>query len=218
MQDLTLLEKLAVWFLPVLFAITVHETAHGWAAEKLGDKTARRLGRISLNPVKHIDPVGTLLVPGLLLAFGGFLFGWAKPVPVTYENLRRARRDAALVAAAGPGANLLMALLWTAVAWAGLRIPGLEPGIRQGLAWMGVAGLQINVVLMVLNLLPIPPLDGSKVVGSLLPPRLEYQYTRIEPFGFVILLVLLVTGLLSRLMGGPVSAIMQAIGALFGIR
>lgn len=210
------MQKLAIWVLPVLFAITLHEVAHGWMAEKLGDKTARRLGRISLNPVRHIDPMGTVLVPLLLFFAGGFLFGWAKPVPVTWENLRQPKRDMALVAAAGPAANLLMGFGWALLAKLALA-SSLSPSVAQGLVMMGIAGLQINIVLMVLNLLPLPPLDGSRIVSSLLPPGPERSYSRIEPYGIVILLALMITGVLGKLLIPPVLAIMRSIGHILGI-
>lgn len=218
MTDLTSeFQRLAVWVLPVLFAITLHEVAHGWIAEKLGDKTARRLGRITLNPVKHIDPVGTVLVPLLLFFTSGLIFGWAKPVPVTWENLKRPKRDMALVAVAGPGANLLMALAWALLAKSAAGMPALSPTAAQGLVWMGLAGLQINIVLMVLNLLPLPPLDGSRIVSGLLPPGPERAYSRIEPYGIVILLVLMVTGILGKLLIPPVLAIMRAMVRMLGL-
>lgn len=210
------MQKLAVWVLPVLFAITLHEVAHGWAAEKLGDKTARRLGRISLNPIRHIDPVGTVLVPLLLFFAGGFIFGWARPVPVTWANLRQPKRDMALVAAAGPTANLLMGFGWALLAKLAAEA-SLSPTLAQGLVMMGIAGLQINIVLMVLNLLPLPPLDGSRIVSSLLPPGPERAYSRIEPYGIVILLAMMVTGILGKLLIPPVLAIMRSIGHILGI-
>ncbi|HEX5515871.1 MAG TPA: site-2 protease family protein [Gammaproteobacteria bacterium] len=218
MDDLALqMQRLAIWVLPVLFAITLHEVAHGWAAERLGDKTARRLGRISLNPIRHIDPVGTVLVPLLLFFTSGFIFGWAKPVPVTWENLRRPKRDMALVAVAGPGANLLMAIGWALLAKLAAGAASLSPTMAQGLVLMGLAGLQINIVLMVLNLLPLPPLDGSRIVSGVLPPGPERAYAQIEPYGIVILLLLMVTGVLGKLLIPPVLAIMRAIGHVLGI-
>lgn len=218
MPELSIIEKLAVWVLPVLFAITVHEVAHGWIAEKLGDKTARRLGRITLNPVRHIDPIGTVALPLLMLLLpGGFVFGYAKPVPVSWENLRKPKRDMALVALAGPGANLLMAGLWGLAMKLALWWPALPPGPARGLVLMGFAGIQINVVLLVLNLLPLPPLDGSRVVMGVLPDRIGYSYSRIEPYGFIILLGLLFTGVLSYLLNWPVSAMIRGVLSLVGI-
>lgn len=196
MQELTLIQQLAIWALPVLFAITVHEVAHGWVANHYGDPTARMMGRLTLNPIKHIDPVGTILVPGLMLFMGGVVFGWAKPVPVNHENLKDPRRHMMLVAVAGPGANLLMAVLWVFVIWLGVSIASVNQSVGIGVVAMGQAGIIINIVLMVLNMVPIPPLDGSRVVSGLLPPKLEWRYNQIEPYGLIIVLVLLVTGIL----------------------
>ncbi len=201
MPEFNLIQKLAVWALPVLFAITLHEVAHGWMARRLGDPTAMMLGRLSLNPLRHIDPIGTVLVPALLLALGGVIFGWAKPVPVTWENLRHPRRDMALVGLAGPVANLLMAVAWALLLKLSfaLSAQGLE-WVAVPLAYMAAAGITINVILMALNLLPLPPLDGSRVVAGFLPPRWAEAYGRIEPYGFLILLTLLVTGILGRVL------------------
>lgn len=210
--------KLAIWVLPVLFAITLHEVAHGWIAERLGDKTARRLGRISLNPVRHIDPIGTVLVPLMLFFTGGLIFGWAKPVPITWENLRRPKRDMALVAVAGPGANLLMAIGWALLAKLAVSLPVLSPSAAQGFMSMASAGVWINIVLMVLNLLPLPPLDGSRVVSGVLPPGPERAYSRLEPYGIFILLGLMITGILGKLLIPPALAIMHAIAQVVGLR
>ena len=197
MQELNSLQVFAVAILPVLFAITVHEVAHGWVAKQLGDPTAQRLGRLTLNPVKHIDPVGTLLVPGLLLLLkSGFLFGWAKPVPVTWENLRHPKRDMIFVAAAGPAANLLMALLWGLVAKLSTLAPPDWAWAATPMQLMGEIGIFINVLLMVFNLLPLPPLDGGRVAVGLLPGPWAWQLSRVEPYGFFILLGLMITGVL----------------------
>lgn len=214
MLEVTLAQKIVVWILPVLFAITVHEVAHGWMASKLGDKTAMMLGRLTLNPVKHVDPVGTILVPGLLMLMqSGFLFGWAKPVPITWQNLSHPKRDMALVAAAGPVANLIMALLWVVV----IRMALLAGDSAFSLVLMGVAGIFINTILMVLNLLPLPPLDGGRVATGLLPGPLAYKFSRIEPYGFFILIALLVTGVLGLILWPMVSAIMSALASLSGL-
>ena len=217
MEELNLMQRIAVWALPVLFAITVHETAHGWMALRLGDPTAKMLGRLTLNPVKHIDPLGTLLVPGLLLMVGGFLFGWAKPVPITWRNLKRPKRDMALVAAAGPGANLLMALLWAGVARLGVALWQSAPEAALFMLYLGVAGIFINVILMVLNLLPLPPLDGGRVLEGLLPGRGAYYLSRVEPYGFFILLGLLFTGLLGKILWPPVALLLGLVGGLGGL-
>jgi len=203
MQELTMVQKIAVWAIPVLFAITLHEVAHGWVARKLGDPTAEMLGRLTLNPLKHIDPLGTVLIPLLLLALGGFIFGWAKPVPVTAENLRNPRRDMAIVAAAGPLSNLLMAIFWVLIVKLALMFGGSMPQFATPLSYMGIAGVTINLVLMILNLIPLLPLDGGRVVNGLLPARLSWQYSRIEPYGFIIILALLATGALSYIISPP---------------
>jgi Zn-dependent protease len=195
--QLPLPQLIAVAVLPILFAITVHEVAHGWVAKRLGDPTAQRLGRLTLNPLKHIDPLGTVLIPALLLLLkAGFLFGWAKPVPVTWENLRRPKRDMVLVAAAGPAANLLMALLWGAVAKLGTLLPEAWAWAGEPLRYMGWIGILVNVLLLVFNLLPLPPLDGGRVAVGLLPGPWAYRLASVEPYGFFILLALMVSGLL----------------------
>lgn len=196
MEDL--IQTITVYALPVLFAITLHEAAHGYVARRFGDSTAYLAGRVTLNPLKHIDPVGTIAVPIAILLVSklgggpGLLFGWAKPVPVSFGNLRRPKRDMIWVAAAGPGANLLMAILWaiflSAQEWFGVN----EVFFRA----MAQAGIQINLILMALNLLPLPPLDGGRIAVGLLPHRLAYAYSRIEPYGMMILIVLLVSGAL----------------------
>ena len=217
MQELNLIQEVAVWALPVLFAITMHEVAHGWVAKQLGDPTAMMLGRLTLNPLKHIDPVGTILVPLILIMAGGVIFGWAKPVPVTAENLHHPKRDMALVAAAGPTANLIMALLWALIMKLALMLPGGLMGLALPLTYMAGAGITINVLLMVLNLLPVPPLDGSRVVAGFLPDPLAWKFSRIEQYGLIILLVLMVTGILGKIMWPPVAIVQSLIYRLFGI-
>lgn len=179
---------------PAVFAITVHEVAHGWTANRLGDPTAANLGRLTLNPLKHIDPVGTILVPLALKLLGSsFLFGWAKPVPVTWRNLRRLRRDIALVAIAGPCANLLMLTGWALL----LGSPAGDGAFVQDMCWTGVV---FNATIMALNLIPIPPLDGSRIVTAALPARAAVLYNRLEPFGLVLTALLLMSGILGWLM------------------
>ncbi|CAB3705366.1 MULTISPECIES: site-2 protease family protein [Achromobacter] len=197
-----IIQTIAVYAIPVIFAITLHEAAHGYVARMFGDPTAYEAGRVSLNPARHIDPIGTLLVPmaillaSKLLGSPGMLFGWAKPVPVDFGRLRRPKRDMLWVALAGPAANLFMAILWAF----SLRMM-LESGMQESFWFqMGVAGVNINLVLMALNLLPILPLDGGRILFSLLPNRLAWQYSKIEPYGLVIVIVLLVTDVLWVLM------------------
>ena len=210
------MQSIAVWLLPVIFAITVHEVAHGWVAKQFGDKTAWMLGRLTLNPVKHIDPIGTLLVPGLMLiSFTGFIFGWAKPVPVNPLNLRNPKRDMAYVAIAGPLANLLMATAWALVARVGVVLENVT--VSLPLIYMGAAGITINLVLALVNLLPIPPLDGSRILASLLPDRWAWQYNKIERFGFIILLVMLATGVLGKVLGYPLYTLQNIYYSLAGL-
>ena len=218
MPDLNeIVQKLAIWALPVLFAITLHEVAHGRVARYLGDHTAAQQGRLSLNPLKHIDPVGTVLVPGVLLLLGGFLFGWAKPVPVDYRNLKNPKKDMALVAIAGPLVNLVMAIGWALLLKISLGQPH-EEGLWLGLAQMGIAGITINLILMVLNLLPMPPLDGGRVAVGLLPMKQAVALSKIEPYGMVILIVLMFTGVLSKILGPLVGASQAGVLGLFGIQ
>jgi len=215
MEELTLVQRFAVWVLPVLFAITLHEVAHGWVAKMLGDRTAERMGRLSLNPIHHIDPIGTLLVPALLMVLGGFIFGWAKPVPVDFGKLRHPRRDTVLVAVAGPTANLLMALGWALITRLAHAID--TPFVTVPLSLMSVAGIVINLVLMLLNLLPIPPLDGGRIAAGLLPPRAADKFNQIEPYGFMILLLLMVTGGLSSILALPLQIMQQLMFGVAGL-
>jgi len=215
MLDLNLVQKIAIWIPPVMLGITLHEVSHGWVASKLGDTTAKMMGRLTLNPLKHIDPVGTILIPGaLLLLQSGFIFGYAKPVPINWRNLRQPKRDMAIVAAAGPLANLLMAMVWALLVRAGPLFG--DAGIA--LVYMGVAGIFINTVLMVLNLLPLPPLDGGRVMTSLLPGPLAYRFSRIEPFGFMILIALLITGVLGKILLPVITVVMGGLAMLTGLQ
>jgi Zn-dependent protease len=219
-MELTLIQKIAVFAIPVIFAITLHEAAHGFVAMKFGDKTAWMLGRVTANPFKHIDPIGTIGLPLFLLLMsklaGGptFLFGWAKPVPVNFENLRRPKRDMLWVAAAGPAANLLMALFWGFMIQLGALL-GETVGLP--LMLMGAAGILINAMLAALNLLPIPPLDGGRIAVSLLPFGPSRMLARVEPYGFFILIVLMFTGLLGTLMWPLIGLIFSFSVLLTGV-
>jgi Zn-dependent protease len=194
-----LLRQLSGLALPVLLAITLHEAAHGWVADRLGDHTARMLGRVTLNPLRHIDLLGTVLLPLGMYALTGFLFGWAKPVPVNPRNLAHPRRDMAIVAAAGPLSNLAMAVLWSLAILVGAWLQPVSEWVSDPLIYMGAAGVLINCVLLVLNMLPLPPLDGGRVLVGLLPLRLARVVSRVEPYGLMILVALLMTGILGRL-------------------
>ncbi|MDC0932016.1 site-2 protease family protein [Methylophilaceae bacterium] len=213
-MDLTIIQKLAAYSLPIIFAITVHEAAHGYAAKYFGDMTAFHLKRISLNPLRHIDPLGTIILPALLFFLqAGFIFGWAKPVPVNFSNLRNPKKDMLWVALAGPGANLIMAILWTIV----YSNQQLVPSIGQNfISVMAVAGIQINIVLMVLNLLPLPPLDGGRVAVSLLPYPWSSKLAGLERYGFFILIFLLATGLLGAILSPLIRISQNIILTIFG--
>ena len=199
-----LIQTIAIYALPVIFGITLHEAAHGYVARYFGDMTAYSAGRISLNPLRHIDPVGTVLVPLAILAasklmgMGGILFGWAKPVPVNFSALRHPKRDMLWVAAAGPAANLVMALGWAMLLKVALVMP--DNDYKLPMTHMGEAGVDINLVLMLLNLLPIPPLDGGRIAVSLLPHRLAWNFAKLEPYGFPILLLLMFTNVLGTIL------------------
>jgi Zn-dependent protease len=217
-----LIQLIALAALPVTFAITLHEAAHGYAARHFGDYTAANAGRITLNPLRHIDPVGTIAVPLLilvtskLLGGGGILFGWAKPVPVNFGQLRSPKRDMLWVAAAGPGANLFMAVCWAVI----LKLAQSMPSnyFSMPLSGMAEIGIAINVVLMVLNLLPLPPLDGGRIAVSLLPGRLAWRFAMLEPYGFIILLVMLFSGALSAVLSPFIGLVLGVMDALFNLR
>ena len=208
---------LAVWAIPILFAITLHEAAHGWVAEKLGDPTAKNLGRITANPIKHIDPVGTIIVPLFLAIVSPFVMGWAKPVPVEPRYFKSPLLDMALVAIAGPLSNFVMACAW-AMCVVAIDASLDSSTMKTFFLVMAKNGIIINVILMVLNLLPIPPLDGSRVVAGVLPEPLLTPYLRLERFGMIIILLLLFSGLLGKIMWPMVQNFVSMIGAIFGLQ
>jgi Zn-dependent protease len=210
-MELTIIQKIAIYALPVIFAITVHEAAHGYAAKYFGDMTAHQEGRISLNPIKHIDLFGTIILPALTVVLGGVLFGWAKPVPVNFSRLRNPKKDMLWVAAAGPASNLVMAILWVLV----IKLANIAPlTFVELLMLMAEAGIIINVILMVLNLLPLPPLDGGRIAVSLLPTDLARSFSKLERYGFIILIVLLLTGVLGKILMPLVSGVTNALYAV----
>ena len=208
------LSNISVYAIPALFAITLHEVAHGWTARHFGDHTAEVLGRLSLNPLKHIDPIGTLLIPGLMLALGLPLFGWAKPVPVNLSEVRNPRRASVLVAAAGPCANFAMAIAWCGILAVALRL-SIDVTLKNWLVLMARAGMLTNVTLGVFNLIPIPPLDGGRVLAGLLPLRLSAVLQRIEPVGMMIVVALSATSALHFMFAPAYAAVNTAIRAVW---
>jgi len=217
--ELNLVQVIAIYALPVIFAITLHEAAHGYVAKYFGDMTAYMEGRVSLNPLRHIDPFGTVALPLILLGLtklvgGGIIFGWAKPVPVNFANLRHPKRDMLWVAAAGPLSNFVMALIWALLVKIGLSLP--ENYFALPLALMGAAGVFFNIIIMVLNLVPLPPLDGGRILVSLLPRRVAWRVARIEPYGFLILILLLFTGVLGTMLWPAIGVLMALVAGLFG--
>jgi Zn-dependent protease len=217
MNLLPIVQTVALYAIPMIFAITLHEAAHGYVAKYFGDYTAYQAGRISLNPINHIDPVGTVLIPITLvvLTAGQFVFGWARPVPVNFGNLRDPKRDMLWVAAAGPGANLFMALCWALILKLVVEVPANY--FSYPLQLMAKGGVVINLGLLLLNLLPIPPLDGGRIAVSLLPHRSAYRFAMIEPYGLIIIVVLLATGLLSAVIWPLIALCRNLIYALFGL-
>lgn len=213
----TLIQNIALGTIPVLFAITLHEAAHGYVARHFGDMTAYQQGRISLNPIHHIDPLGTILLP-IIMYFttsGNMIFGWAKPVPVNFGNLRRPKKDMLWVAIAGPATNFVMALGWALL----YKLTWFFPDnyFAQPLLGMASIGIKTNVILMVLNLLPLPPLDGGRVAVSLLPHRQAYQLSKIEPYGMFILIFLAITPVLGLILSPLIGLMYMLLSSLFGI-
>jgi Zn-dependent protease len=221
MIDNQVLQFILVGAIPLLFAITLHEVGHGYMAYLLGDPTAKLLGRLSLNPIRHVDMVGTVILPFSMLLISALagtspmIFGWAKPVPVDARNFKNLRRDEALVSAAGPGANFIMAIFWALLLNLGISMQHDGTMLGRGLSDMAQYGIIINLFLMVLNLLPIPPLDGGHLVSASLPPRLALNYNRLAPYGIPILLILFVTGILFAILGPVIDGLFTLILNLF---
>lgn len=219
MLEFTLIQKICIWAIPILLAITLHEAAHAYVAYRCGDTTAKMFGRLSLNPIRHIDPIGTLLIPlaiGILTQFN-FVFGYAKPVPINWKQFRHPRRDIILVTLAGPFSNIFMAFLWAGFFKASLILNPASSMLVLFLYATAQAGILINLILAALNLLPIPPLDGSRVVSSLLPPRQAMAYEKIEPYGFFILILLVFTGALGILLTPLINLGLVVLSAIFNI-
>ena len=212
-MELSIVQKISAYALPILFAITVHEAAHGYVARYFGDMTAHYMNRISLNPIRHIDPLGTIIFPALTLMLGGILFGWAKPVPVNFSNLNNPKKDMFWVALSGPAANFFMAIFWTILL---ARINLFPDDAELFMRVMCLAGIQINIVLMVLNLLPIPPLDGGRIAVSVLPYPWSSYIAGLERYGFFILIFLLITGLLGQILMPLVMFSQSIIFGIFG--
>lgn len=215
----SIMQGIAIWAIPVLLAIVLHEVAHGWVADKLGDDTARWMGRLTLNPIKHIDPIGTILVPVLLLVVGSpFLFGYARPVPINFRKLRRPKQDMIWVALAGPVTNVLLALASAGLLAVMLQLPYSMNWLAEPVALMCQASILINMVLCIFNLIPLPPLDGGRVAVGMLPGRYAYYLSRVEPYGFIIIVALLFTGVLQNTIGPAVMGSSGWLMHLAGLR
>lgn len=191
MFSISIVQKIIIYLLPLVFAITVHEASHAFVADKYGDNTAKVMGRLSLNPLRHIDPVGTILFPIIGIALGGFIFGWAKPIPINYAKLHDPKKNILWIALAGPVSNLAMALIWALV----LKLSfSFDFYFGRPVSLMAQAGIAINISIMLINLIPILPLDGGRILFSLLPRNPALVYARIEPYGMFILILLLLIG------------------------
>lgn len=214
MDTYQIIQTISVYAIPLIFAITLHEAAHAYAARYFGDSTAYMLGRMTLNPFKHIDPVWTILVPIITLILSPFVFGAAKPVPVNFAALRNPKRDSIWVAAAGPLANLAMMVAWAALGRVIITMEYSPPAdfARQ----VAVAGITVNALLMVFNLFPLLPLDGGRIVAGLLPDKLSYSYSRLEPYGMLILVFLLISGIFGRVMGPLFDTTLKTLYSVFG--
>ncbi len=217
-MDATTIQKITIWILPVLFAVSLHEAAHAWMADRKGDSTARMLGRLTFNPLKHVDPIGTILVPAVMIYFTGYAFGWAKPVPVNASNLRNPKKDMMWVAMAGPASNFIMALIWAALLHLSVMFIDSRSSVSLFLLLMPVAGITINVILGVLNLLPIPPLDGGRIMNGMLSPRASMQYSKIEPYGFFIIIGLMVSGILATIIFPVIGWVLTVLSAISGLQ
>ncbi len=219
MPEFTLVQQILIWFIPILFAITLHEAAHGFVAYKLGDDTAFKAGRISANPFRHVDLFGTILLPVFLFVTTHFIFGWAKPVPVVAQKLRNPKRDMALVALAGPASNFIMALFWMIIVKIGLSLVASKINAGLPLVFMGRAGVLINLILMILNLIPIPPLDGSRFITFLLPYPWDKRFNQIPPLiGFMLIILLISTGILGEFLYPAVKLVEQFLLTIFAIK
>ena len=216
-MDATTIQKIAIWILPVLLAVSLHEAAHAWMADKKGDPTSRLMGRLTFNPIKHIDPIGTILVPILMIVMTGFAFGWAKPVPVDARNFHNPKKDMMWVAMAGPASNFIMAFVWAIFLHISVLFVDSRSSISLFFLLMPIAGITINVILGVLNLLPIPPLDGGRIMSGLLSPRASLQYSKIEPYGFFIIIALMLSGLLSYIIFPVIGLILILLSAVSGL-
>ncbi len=216
MVTLSTIQQFAIWVLPIIFAITVHESAHAFTAYYYGDNTARLQGRLSLNPVKHIDLMGTVLVPAIMVIFTGFAFGWAKPVPIDWRNLKNPKTNMIWIAFAGPFSNLIMGILWAIILRLALLLNIEDSGVIF-IIFTAVAGIMINTILMVLNLLPLPPLDGSRILSGLLPTRLAITYNKIEPYGFFIIIGLMMSGFLGIILNPFINLVLSFLADVSGV-